>query len=150
MVSIDFTAAVFAVSFVAFMFLLKFVFFDKLAALIKQREDFIKDKLQASKKAQEKIQTEIQNQNPKELLAQAKTSSSHIVQEAINLANKDKDKLVNTAKDEFNSKLESSLKSLKQEEAKLRNEINSIVSELINITIDKLISELKSKEKALS
>ena len=99
---------------------MKFVFFDRVAAVIDQREGHIKDKLVASKKAQDKIEEEISNQNPKELLAQAKSSSSSILNEAMNIATKDKDKLVNSAKTEFNSKLEASLISIKKEETELR------------------------------
>jgi F0F1-type ATP synthase membrane subunit b/b' len=65
---------------------MKFVFFDRVAAVIDQREGHIKDKLVASKKAQDKIEEEISNQNPKELLAQAKSSSSSILNEAMNIA----------------------------------------------------------------
>ena len=68
----------------------------------------------------------------------------------MNIANQDKDKLVNAAKTEFNSKLEASLTSLKKEEAELRKGISSIVTELVATTVDKLISELNTKEKALN
>lgn len=150
MVSLDFTAVIFALSFIVFMYLLKFVFFDKLAAVINQREGFVKDKLAASHKAQAKIEIEISNQNPKDLLSHARHSASTILQEALSTANKDKDKLVNTAKSEFNSKLDTNLASLKKEENELRANISSIVSELAKTTVDKLISELNTKEKALS
>ncbi|MDA1021182.1 MAG: ATP synthase F0 subunit B [Cyanobacteria bacterium] len=150
MVSINFTAVIFALSFIGFLYLMKFVFFDKVAAVIDQREGHIKDKLVASRKAQERIEQEIENQNPKELLAQAKSSSSSILNDAMNIATKDKDKLVNAAKTEFNSKLEASLTSLKKEETELRKSIDSIVTELVATTVDKLISELNTKEKALN
>ena len=150
MVSINFTAVIFAISFIGFIYLMKFVFFDNVAAVINQREGHIKDKLVASRKAQEKIQQEIEDQNPKELLAQAKSNSSNILNDAMNIANQDKDKLVNAAKTEFNSKLEASLTSLKKEEAELRKGISSIVTELVATTVDKLISELNTKEKALN
>ena len=150
MVSINFTAVIFALSFIGFLYLMKFVFFDRVAAVIDQREGHIKDKLVASKKAQDKIEEEISNQNPKELLAQAKSSSSSILNEAMNIATKDKDKLVNSAKTEFNSKLEASLISIKKEETELRKSIDSIVAELVTTTVDKLISELNTKEKALN
>ncbi|MDA0772704.1 MAG: ATP synthase F0 subunit B [Cyanobacteria bacterium] len=150
MVSINFTAVIFALSFIGFLYLMKFVFFDKVAAVIDQREGHIKDKLVASRKAQERIEQEIENQNPKELLAQAKSSSSSILNDAMNIATKDKDKLVNAAKTEFNSKLEASLTSLKKEETELRKSIDSIITELVATTVDKLISELNTKEKALN
>lgn len=150
MVSINFTAVIFAVSFIVFIYLMKLVFFDKLAAVVGEREAFVAGRIEASRVAQAKIEADILDQNPTEILKQAKTSSNTIIHEAMNFANKDKDKLVLSARNEFKSKLESNLETLAKEEAELRAGLNKITSELVNTTVETLISQLKTKQKALN
>lgn len=129
---------------------MKVIFFDKLTAVIGERDAFIAERIEASRVAQGKIEAEILDQNPTELLKQAKASSNSIINEAKNHAGKDKDKLVSSAKSEFNSKLEAHLESLAKEEAQIRAGLDKMVSELVGTSVETLVSELKTKQKALS
>ena len=55
MIELDFTFVVFVFSFIAFVFAMKFVFFDPVKNVIKKREAFIDNALEESKKALDKI-----------------------------------------------------------------------------------------------
>ncbi len=143
MVSLDFTAVLFTLSFIVFLGLMKLCFFDPIARVINEREKFIADNLQKSKSIQERIQDEILTKNPSALLAKAKDQAHTLIAEAIAAANINKQKFLDDNKIKLQDTLNTSLEGLNRESDKIRANIDDLIAEIVTSSVDKLLGEIQ-------
>ncbi len=149
MVSLDFTAVLFTLSFIVFLGLMKLCFFDPIARVINKREKFIADNLQKSRSIQERIQEEILTKNPSTLLTKAKEQAHTLVSEALAAANTNKQKFLDDNKIKLQSTINTSLEELNRESDKIRANIDNLITEIVTSSVDKLLNEIqrpKAKE----
>lgn len=143
MVSLDFTAILFTLSFIVFLGLMKLCFFDPIARVINEREKFIADNLLSSKSIQERIQNEILTKNPAELLTKAREQSHTLISEALTAANTNKQKFLDDNKIKLQGTLNTSLEGLNRESDKIRSNLDSLIAEIVTSSVDKLLGEIQ-------
>lgn len=143
MVSLDFTAILFTLSFIIFLGLMKLCFFDPLARVINEREKFISENLQKSKSLQKQIQDEILTKNPHSILAKAKEQAHGLVSEALSVANVNKQKFLDDNRIKLQDRLNTSLEGLNRESDKIRSNIDNLIAEVVKSSVDKLLGEIQ-------
>ena len=144
MVSLDFTTVLFTLSFIVFLGLMKLAFFDPIARVINEREEFIAQNLQTTRSLQNRIQEEIQTKNPKEILVKARQEAQAIISEALSLAAINKQKFLDDNKIKLQKSLTISLEGLNRESDKIRSNLDVIVAEIVLASVDKLLGEIQN------
>ncbi len=148
MIELDFTFVVFVFSFIAFVFAMKFVFFDPVKNVIKKREAFIDNALEESKKALDKIGSANALENPLEILRSAKIKATEITSIAITEANQEKEVVVKKEVDELSSKKDFEICDLEKQQNEILSNMDKYVNELSNDAVNKLIAELNIPARA--
>lgn len=148
MIELDFTFVVFVFSFIAFVFAMKFVFFDPVKNVIKKREAFIDNALEESKKALDKIGSANALENPLEILRSAKIKATEITSIAITEANQEKEVVVKKEVDELSSKKDFEICDLEKQQNEILSNMDKYVNELSNDAVNKLIAELNVPARA--
>lgn len=148
MIELDFTFVVFVFSFIAFVFAMKFVFFDPVKNVIKKREAFIDNALEESKKALDKIGSANALENPLEILRSAKIKATEITSIAITEANQEKEVVVKKEVDELCSKKDFEICDLEKQQNEILSNMDKYVNELSNDAVNKLIAELNVPARA--
>ncbi len=143
MVNLDFTAVLFTLSFIVFLGLMKLCFFDPLARVINERENFIAENLQKSKSLQKQIQDEILTKNPSNILTKAKEQAHSLVSEALTVANVNKQKFLDDNRIKLQDRLNTSLEGLNRESDKIRSNIDNLIAEVVSSSVDKLLGEIQ-------
>ncbi len=141
MVSLDFTAVLFTLSFIAFLGIMKLCFFDPIARVINKREGFIAENLLASKSLQQQIENDINSKNPSDLLTQARHEAHQIVSDSLAAANNNKQKFLDEHKLKLQENISANLESLNQETDKIRTNIDSLINEVVTVAVDKIVTE---------
>ena len=144
MVSLDFTTVLFTLSFIVFLGLMKLAFFDPIARVINEREEFVAQNLQTTRSLQNRIQEEIQTKNPKEILVKARQEAQAIISEALSLAATNKQKFLDDNKIKLQKSLTISLEGLNRESDKIRSNLDVIVAEIVSASVDKLLGEIQN------
>jgi F-type H+-transporting ATPase subunit b len=148
LIELDFTFVVFVFSFIAFVFAMKFVFFDPVKNVIKKREAFIDNALEESKKALDKIGSANALENPLEILRSAKIKATEITSIAITEANQEKEVVVKKEVDELSSKKDFEICDLEKQQNEILSNMDKYVNELSNDAVNKLIAELNVPARA--
>jgi F-type H+-transporting ATPase subunit b len=148
LIELDFTFVVFVFSFIAFVFAMKFVFFDPVKNVIKKREAFIDNALEESKKALDKIGSANALENPLEILRSAKIKATEITSIAITEANQEKEVVVKKEVDELSSKKDFEICDLEKQQNEILSNMDKYVNELSNDAVNKLIAELNIPARA--
>ncbi len=149
MVDINFTFVLFTASFMAFVLLMKLVFFDPVKSVIQKRESIIEKNLEESKAAISNIKSaDSGDSSPSQILKEAKLKSHQIVSELMNQANKERLEMVNKELKDLKTNTEKAILGLEKEQNAILKNLDSYVSELSKEALDKLMAELDAHATA--
>lgn len=149
MIELNFTLVYFAVSFIAFMVLMKVIFFDKVAKVIASRENLITENLKSSQLTSKQMEEQMETSSSSSILKSAKDEAQSIINQANLLANNQKNKILESARVDLQKSFEQSLKEMDVEKQAVIDQMDSIVNEISTIMTSKLLDELNSGKKAI-
>lgn len=149
MVELNFTFVYFAVSFLAFVLLMKIFFFDRVADVINKRDEIIKQNLDSSQLTSKKMEEQLAVASSSSILKTAKDEAQSIINSANSEAGLQKVKLLENAKSELSQNYQNSLKQMNEEKNQVLAEMDNIVSEISLVMTNKLIEEIGSAKKVI-
>jgi len=148
-VELNFTFVYFAVSFLAFVLLMKIFFFDRVADVINKRDEIIKQNLDSSQLTSKKMEEQLAVASSSSILKTAKDEAQSIINSANSEAGLQKVKLLENAKSELSQNYQNSLKQMNEEKNQVLAEMDNIVSEISLVMTNKLIEEIGSAKKVI-
>jgi F-type H+-transporting ATPase subunit b len=149
MVELNFTFVYFAVSFLAFVVLMKAFFFDRIANVINKREDIIKHNLETSQIKSKQMEEHLAIASSSSILKSAKDEAQTIINTASSEANAQKTILLEQAKLDLSINYQNSLKQMEEEKNQVLLEMDSIVNEISLAMTTKLLEEIGTSKKVI-
>lgn len=147
MVSLNFTVVVFVLSFLAYVALLKLLFFDRIGGLIKKREAFVFENIASSKSIQASVEDKIQTKNPQGILAKAREEAAVVLNEIVEKSQASRSALVEENKVKLRSEIETNLAKLASDSEAVLASSGAVIKELGALAIFKMLQELGSTSK---
>ncbi len=149
MVELNFTFVYFAVSFLAFVLLMKIFFFDRVASVINKRDEIIKQNLDSSQLTSKQMEEQLATASSSSILKTARDEALSIINLANNEAGSQRNRILDQAKVELSENYQNSIKQMELEKNQVLAEMDNMVNEISKVMTDKLIEELSSGKKVI-
>ena len=149
MVELNFTFVYFAVSFLAFVLLMKIFFFDRVASVINKRDEIIKQNLDSSQLTSKQMEEQLATASSSSILKTARNEALSIINLANNEAGSQRNRILDQAKVELSENYQNSIKQMELEKNQVLAEMDNMVNEISKVMTDKLIEELNSGKKVI-
>ena len=149
MVELNFTFVYFAVSFLAFVLLMKIFFFDRVASVINKRDEIIKQNLDSSQLTSKQMEEQLATASSSSILKTARNEALSILNLANNEAGSQRNRILDQAKVELSENYQNSIKQMELEKNQVLAEMDNMVNEISKVMTDKLIEELSSGKKVI-
>jgi F-type H+-transporting ATPase subunit b len=148
-VELNFTFVYFAVSFLAFVLLMKIFFFDRVASVINKRDEIIKQNLDSSQLTSKQMEEQLATASSSSILKTARDEALSIINLANNEAGSQRNRILDQAKVELSENYQNSIKQMELEKNQVLAEMDNMVNEISKVMTDKLIEELSSGKKVI-
>jgi len=148
-VELNFTFVYFAVSFLAFVLLMKIFFFDRVASVINKRDEIIKQNLDSSQLTSKQMEEQLATASSSSILKTARNEALSIINLANNEAGSQRNRILDQAKVELSENYQNSIKQMELEKNQVLAEMDNMVNEISKVMTDKLIEELNSGKKVI-
>lgn len=139
LISFDGTFIFAALSFVIFMFLMKYVMYKPLAKVIDERQEYFEKNDKTVVETNEKTKDVLENKE-KEIL-KAKGEASNLIKETSDLANKKREEAVSKAKASAKDTLENTRILLNIQSKKAKEELRGEVENFVNAIASKVLEK---------
>lgn len=143
MVSLDFTFVLFTLTFLVFVFVLKFVFFDPTENTISRRDKAIQEDIDKAKRFKSKIESEFTVQDPKKILQDAKFQANTYIDQVLSETNANRDLLLKEREVELKDKVSKQISDFAIEFRSLETQLQSEVPALVDLVIQKIFDKTK-------
>jgi len=148
-VELNFTFVYFAVSFLAFVLLMKIFFFDRVASVINKRDEIIKQNLDSSQLTSKQMEEQLATASSSSILKTARDEALSILNLANNEAGSQRNRILDQAKVELSENYQNSINQMELEKNQVLAEMDNMVNEISKVMTDKLIEELNSGKKVI-
>lgn len=152
MVTIDFTAVYFALSFILFMGLMQLIFWAPVSSKINQRENAINTDKEKTRSLTREIESKISKFKEDPEIIAARSEASELVNAAKLEANEAKYRFIEEAASNLKSSKDKQVSALESERNQIIKNLEGPIKEITSLMVSKLVSgaNIKLKEEVIA